>query len=152
MKQRNKYHRIITVSILLVYLAVMVKTSLAKTDAKSSNFWVKNGNVYLGQQLTNCREGIKRGRAIFWVIPEYPSVAKQFNVKGDVVIDLLVDENGNVISSKILNGHLLLQYATVIATKQWKFSPTYISSSFAQEKNSYIPVKYHYIITFRYIL
>jgi protein TonB len=44
-----------------------------------------------------------------------------------VLLQVLVDEQGNVADVKILRGHPLLNQAAVEAVKQWKYSPTLLN-------------------------
>jgi protein TonB len=45
-------------------------------------------------------------------------------VSGTVVVEVLVDEEGNVSSARAVSGHPLLKDAAVEAAREWKFSPT----------------------------
>ncbi|MBX7169591.1 MAG: energy transducer TonB [Pyrinomonadaceae bacterium] len=67
--------------------------------------------------------GVVNGKAISLPAPEYPPAAKAVGASGSVNVEVLVDENGDVISAKALSGHALLQPAAVNAAKQAKFQP-----------------------------
>src|SRR4030095_12325780 len=56
------------------------------------------------------------------VAPVYPDEAKRARVEGKVVLDVTVEENGEVSMAKVVNGPALLQQAAVDAAKQWRFS------------------------------
>jgi bla regulator protein blaR1 len=56
------------------------------------------------------------------VAPLYPEEAKRAKVEGKVVLDVTVEENGEVSMAKVVNGPTLLQQAAVDAAKQWRFS------------------------------
>ena len=56
------------------------------------------------------------------VAPVYPEEAKRARVEGKVVLDVTVEENGEVSMAKVVNGHQLLQQAAIDAVKQWRFS------------------------------
>jgi TonB family protein len=68
--------------------------------------------------------GVLSASAIKRVGPEYPPLAKAANVSGTVVVEITVDETGDVISARAISGHPLLKDAAVDAARQWKFSPT----------------------------
>ena len=52
----------------------------------------------------------------------YPAIARQANAHGEVIIEVQVDAAGNVLSTKLISGHPLLQKISEEAAKQWKFS------------------------------
>jgi TonB family protein len=52
----------------------------------------------------------------------YPAIARAANARGEVIIAVQVDPEGNVQSAKLLSGHPLLQRVSEEAAKQWKFS------------------------------
>ncbi|MBX7170720.1 MAG: TonB family protein [Pyrinomonadaceae bacterium] len=47
--------------------------------------------------------------AIDLVKPNYPAVAKKMNVQGKVIVQIIIDQNGKVISAKAVDGHTLLR-------------------------------------------
>jgi TonB family protein len=73
--------------------------------------------------------GVINGKTINLPKPEYPSAAKAVRAAGAVTVQVVVDENGNVISAQAVGGHPLLQQAAVAAARQAKFQPTLISGS-----------------------
>jgi protein TonB len=48
-------------------------------------------------------------------------------VSGAVVVEITIDEEGNVISARAMSGHPLLKDAAVAAARSWKFRPTMLS-------------------------
>lgn len=87
--------------------------------------------------------GVLQESAIKRVSPEYPFEAKAAGVGGSVVVEITVDEAGNVISARALSGHELLTGAAVGAARQWKFRGTTLSG---------VPVKVIGTITFNFNL
>ena len=71
--------------------------------------------------------GVLNGKAISLPKPSYPPVAKAAKASGTVVVQVTVDENGNVVSAQPVSGHPLLQAAAVAAARGAKFSPTKLS-------------------------
>jgi len=71
--------------------------------------------------------GVLNGKAISLPKPPYPPIAKAAKASGTVVVQVLVDENGDVISAHAISGHPLLQAACVAAARAAKFSPTKLS-------------------------
>lgn len=87
--------------------------------------------------------GVINGRAVSKPSPAYPLVAKFARAKGPVVVRLLVNERGEVVSAWATSGHPLLQAAAVEAASQAKFTPTLLSGQ---------PVKVSGIITYSFVL
>ena len=70
---------------------------------------------------------IQSSKLIRRVEPIYPDLAKRARVQGVVLLQVTVDETGNVSDLKIIRGHPLLNQAAVDAVKQWKYSPTLLN-------------------------
>ena len=85
--------------------------------------------------------GVLNGKAISLPKPTYPPIAKQAKATGTVVVQVTVDENGNVVSAQAVSGHPLLQAASVAAARSAKFSPTKLSGQ---------PVKVTGVITYNF--
>jgi len=85
--------------------------------------------------------GVLNGKAISLPKPPYPPVAKAAKASGTVIIQVLVDENGNVVSATAVSGHPLLQAAAAAAARSAKFSPTKLSGQ---------PVKVSGIIIYKF--
>lgn len=68
--------------------------------------------------------GVLNGKAISLPRPDYPADAKAAGAEGVVVIQVTVDEQGNVIEARALSGPKMLQEVSVNAAFQAKFSPT----------------------------
>lgn len=64
------------------------------------------------------------GEALVRAQPVYPSIAKQINVTGEVRVEVIIDENGRVISAKAVSGHPALRSAAEDAARKWVFKPT----------------------------
>ena len=66
-------------------------------------------------------------QAIKKVQPPYPSMAKAIRAAGAVQVQVLISEEGRVISASSISGHPLLRDAAVQAAHQWVFSPTLLN-------------------------
>lgn len=86
--------------------------------------------------------GVLNGKALSLPLPEYPAIAAQAHAAGTVVVQVLIDEAGNVISAHAVSGHPLLQAAAVAAARQAKFSPTSLMGD---------PVKVSGVITYNFV-
>ncbi|HEX9919400.1 MAG TPA: energy transducer TonB [Pyrinomonadaceae bacterium] len=75
--------------------------------------------------------------------PPYPMLARQARVQGPVTVEILIDEQGRVVSAQATNGHPLLRMAAQQSAYQARFSPTSLSGR---------PVKVSGVITYNFIL
>ena len=71
--------------------------------------------------------GVLGGEAIRKPEPPYPPRAKAAGVSGAVVVEVTVEESGNVIAARAISGHPLLMDAAVNAARGWRFNPTTVS-------------------------
>ena len=86
--------------------------------------------------------GVLNGKAVHLVIPPYPAIARSAHASGAVNVQVLIDENGNVISAHATSGHPLLQAAAVAAAHASKFTPTKLSGQ---------PVKVNGVIIYNFV-
>jgi len=86
--------------------------------------------------------GVLNGKAISLPRPPYPPAARAVRASGAVSVQVLIDEQGNVVSASAVSGHPLLQAAAVAAARGAKFSPTVLSGQ---------PVKVSGVITYNFV-
>ncbi len=87
--------------------------------------------------------GVVNGSAKFLAQPNYPAAAKQIRATGKVEVQVLIDENGRVISATVVNGHPLLREAALDAARKSTFSPTKLSD---------VPVKVSGVIVYNFTM
>ena len=87
--------------------------------------------------------GVLNGKAVSKPAPEYPAEAKAAGAQGIVTVQILVDEEGNVVSATAVAGHPLLQDAAVRAARAARFSPTRLSGQ---------PVRVSGVVTYNFVL
>ena len=88
-------------------------------------------------------ENAVQGSAIKKVEPVYPQNAKDAKIEGPVQVEIAVNENGDVVKARAVNGNELLREAAVEAAKQWKFKPTELQGK---------PVEVNGLLTFHFTL
>jgi len=88
-------------------------------------------------------QGVLEGSILHKVDPQYPQEAKDNRVQGDVVLRILIDEQGNVIEAKPMSGPPSLTDAAVDAMMQWKFKPYLLNGE---------PVQVESVFTIRFRL
>jgi protein TonB len=86
---------------------------------------------------------VRQPKAIVQTRPEYPALAREAHIQGDVKIDAILDQQGNIIDMKIISGHPLLYQAALDALKKWKYEPTYLNDK---------PIAVEVIVTIRFQL
>ena len=64
-----------------------------------------------------------RAAATQTVEPEYPAVARQIRLTGEVELEIVVDQQGAVEKVKIVRGNTLLTGPSLQAIRKWKFKP-----------------------------
>jgi TonB family protein len=134
----------------------VVRTNSGNTiqiaDKRESNEDELNSNNTTGTDIDNPENlttgktvsgGVLNGKAISLPKPAYPPTAKEAKASGTVVVQVLVDEKGNVVSARAVSGHPLLQAASVVAARQAKFGPTKVAGQ---------PVKVSGVITYDFTL
>jgi periplasmic protein TonB len=70
---------------------------------------------------------IEAAKLISRVRPEYPPLAIQARIQGNVVLHAVISKDGAVSELQVLSGHPLLVNAAVAAVRQWRYSPTLLS-------------------------
>jgi protein TonB len=86
--------------------------------------------------------GVLNGKALSLPKPPYPQIAKAAHASGTVVVQVLIDENGAVVSAHAVSGHPLLQAVAVAAARGARFSPTKLSGQ---------PVKVTGVIQYNFV-
>jgi TonB family protein len=61
------------------------------------------------------------------VKPIYPEIAMNARVQGVVIIEVTIDQTGNVAQGRVLRGQPLLDLAALEAVNQWQFVPTLLN-------------------------
>jgi TonB family protein len=87
--------------------------------------------------------GVLDRKAITKPQPMYPEEAKAARASGDVIVRIVVNEDGAVEKAEAVSGHPLLQKAAVDAAYKARFSPAKLSGQ---------PVKMVGIVTYNFVL
>ena len=75
--------------------------------------------------------------------PPYPQIAKQAGIHGAVNVQILIDEEGKVISAHAVNGSAMLTRAAEDAARRARFTPTVLNNQ---------PVKVQGVIVYNFVL
>lgn len=68
--------------------------------------------------------GVLNGKALKLAKPRYPQAARDSGASGTVVVQVLIDETGKVISARAIGGHPDLRKVSEDAALESEFSPT----------------------------
>lgn len=72
--------------------------------------------------------GIERPKRIKYVAPEYTEIARKVRREGTVILETVIDVDGNVQDVKVLKSLSFgLTEAAVAAVEQWKYSPAMLN-------------------------
>jgi len=86
--------------------------------------------------------GVLNGKALALPQPAYPAIARVAHISGTVLVQVLIDEQGNVAAARAVEGHPLLQAVCVAAARQAKFTPTLLEGE---------PVKVAGVIQYNFV-
>jgi len=85
---------------------------------------------------------IKAPRLISRVEPDYPTIARISRIEGDVIIDSIIDDKGNVVQMHLVSGPALLHGPAMNALSQWRYEPTLLNGE-------PVPVEFRVVVSFR---
>jgi periplasmic protein TonB len=63
------------------------------------------------------------GNLVHRVQPDYPALARQVRVQGQVVLRAMISREGAIENLQVLSGHPMLIPAAVDAVRQWRYRP-----------------------------
>ncbi len=99
--------------------ATNLSTKAASTTSKLSSAEDKSGTP----DRVSIPEAVSKGWIVRKVKPEYPPLARQARVQGEVVLAVVIARNGSVKSIAAESGHPMLIPAAIDAVKQWRYKP-----------------------------
>lgn len=70
---------------------------------------------------------VKPPRQIYAEPVKYPAIAKAAKIQGVVVIDAVIDQQGDVVKAHSVSGPGLLIPAALDAVSRWKYEPTLLN-------------------------
>lgn len=70
---------------------------------------------------------VQESKLIRRVEPIYPEAAKAARISGGVILQVTINESGEVADVRTLRGHPLMNQAAIDAVTQWRYQPTYLN-------------------------
>lgn len=117
-------------------------SSSSKPDNQSASSSTASSSTSKSASDATVTGGVLNGRAVSLPKPLYPLSARNARASGIVSIEILVDENGVVVSARALSGHPMLRPLAVKAAYRARFSPTFLSGK---------PVKVSGVLTYNFV-
>jgi protein TonB len=78
-------------------------------------------------QRVRVSQGVSQGLLLRQVKPNYPPLARQARIQGQVVLQALISKDGSIQNLHLVSGHPMLAPAAIEAVKQWKYKPYYLN-------------------------
>jgi len=72
---------------------------------------------------------VKEPRPVSIVQPDYPPIARTAHAQGVVVIDAVINEDGDIVQAHVVSGPGLLVAAALRAVARWKYEPTILDGT-----------------------
>ncbi|HWF38332.1 MAG TPA: energy transducer TonB [Candidatus Acidoferrales bacterium] len=79
------------------------------------------------KQLLQVGGDVKPPRKVFAPAPRYPALAVSAHIHGEVLIEAIINEKGDVVNARAVQGPSLLIPEALKAVMQWKYEPTYLN-------------------------
>ncbi len=74
-------------------------------------------------QRVRVSQGVSTGLLIKKVTPNYPPLARQARIQGQVVLQAEISKDGTIQNLQLISGHPMLAPAAIEAVKQWRYKP-----------------------------
>lgn len=111
----------------------MIKNLLALTLVVFS-IGLVNISAQTEGNIKTITKGVVNGLAINLPKPVFPAAAKAVGASGAVNVQVVIDENGDVISATAVSGHPLLRQASEKAAQAAKFKPIMLGGEAVRAK------------------
>jgi periplasmic protein TonB len=95
------------------------RAEMDKEPAPTPNQPDPEGNYRIGSQ-------IKAPKKVEDARSDYPDAARAVGLEGTVIMEIWVDETGQVVRARMLRGMPMLEESAVAAVMQWRFAPTVV--------------------------
>src|SRR5712672_1387095 len=74
-------------------------------------------------QRVRVSAGVTSGLLVKRIQPNYPPLARQARIQGQVVLHAVISKDGSIENLTLISGHPMLAPAAIDAVKQWKYKP-----------------------------
>jgi TonB family protein len=81
-------------------------------------------------------------RVVRRVVPDYPELARQFGMEGEVGVEVVINRAGKIITARAISGPQVLRDAAVTAARKWQFDPV-VSERAAEQQSAKLTFRFH---------
>jgi periplasmic protein TonB len=74
-------------------------------------------------QRVRVSQGVSAGLLVRKVNPNYPPLARQARIQGQVLLQAEISKDGSIQNLRLISGHPMLAPAAIEAVKQWRYKP-----------------------------
>jgi protein TonB len=74
-------------------------------------------------QRVRVSQGVSQGMIVKRVQPNYPPLARQARIQGQVLLRAVISKDGSIENLQLISGHPMLAPAAIEAVKQWRYKP-----------------------------
>ncbi len=92
-------------------------------------------------QRVRVSQGVTEGLLMKKVQPQYPPLARQARIQGQVVLQASIGKDGTVQNLRAISGHPMLTPSAIEAVRQWKYRPYFLNGE-AVEVDTTITVNF----------
>ncbi|MBS1851284.1 MAG: energy transducer TonB [Acidobacteria bacterium] len=78
-------------------------------------------------QRVRVSQGVTQGLLVRRVQPNYPPLARQARIQGQVMLQAEISKDGSIENLRLISGHPMLAPAAIEAVKQWKYRPYFLN-------------------------
>ncbi len=104
-------------------IVVRIRPKESKRPVRFAINWKSIGSASQSPQTVSTFDTSSEATPTHKVLPTLPTLARSSQTQGSVNVAVVIDEQGNVISAKAIDGPVVLRQAAENAARQWKFRP-----------------------------
>jgi len=119
-EKRRKSGRLFVLAVLVIAAAFWWKWNRGWNELETTR---QSSTIQVDKPRVQVSAEVMEKLLLHRVQPAYPAEARKNNLQGVIALDVVVGEEGNVISARPLNGPPILASAAVDSLRWWKFEP-----------------------------
>ena len=113
---------VLRVTIIIASVAIGTVLDYAQEQASPAPSQSDTSKQALPQRVRVSR-GVSQGLLIKKVNPKYPEEAREQRIQGVVLIQAVINKQGDIADLQLISGEPTLAKAALEAVKQWKYRP-----------------------------